>query len=110
MAAPGWLGYGRPAATSDWIVGPLIATFACIAIWEATRPMRWLNLPLGLWLLTAPWVLEYSRMALVNSLVVGVAVCLLALVGGQVTERYGGGWSMLWQRAAADEAASASQT
>ena len=30
MAAPGLLEYGRPAATSDWIVGPLIATFACI--------------------------------------------------------------------------------
>ena len=99
MAAPGLLEYGRPAATSDWIVGPLIATFACIAIWEATRSMRWLNLPLGLWLLTTPWLFEYSHEARVNSLAVGLAVSVLAFVGGHVTEQFGGGWSMLWKRA-----------
>lgn len=100
MAAPAVLGYDRPAATSDWIVGPLIATFACIAIWEATRSLRWCNLPLGVWLLIAPWLFEYSTEARVNSMAVGIAVAALACVKGRITEQFGGGWSVLWQRGA----------
>jgi len=98
MAAPAALGYGRPAATNDWIVGPLVATFACIAIWECTRSLRWLNAPLGVWLLIAPWLLDYSWEARANSVAVGLAITALAFVGGQITEQFGGGWSVLWER------------
>lgn len=109
MAAPAVLGYGPPAETNDRIVGPVIATFAIVACWEATRPVRRWNLPLGAWLLLAPWVLGYAGgLATLNSLAVGVLVIGLARVRGTITGRYGGGWSALWRsdtlhaRAAAD--------
>ena len=100
MAAPVVLQYSAPAQTDDRIIGPVIATFAIVAWWEATRPVgRW-NLPLGLWLLLAPWVLGYgATTAVVNSLVVGLLVAGLSLVRGQYRpEKFGGGWSVLWQK------------
>ncbi|MGH2350131.1 MAG: SPW repeat domain-containing protein, partial [Chloroflexota bacterium] len=96
MAAPAVLGYVGPAADSDHIVGPLAVSFACIAIWQVTRGMRWLNVPLGLWLLVAPWLLQYPLPATVNSIVVGLLLIVLSMVRGEVTERFGGGWSSLF--------------
>lgn len=96
MAAPAVLGYGGPAANVDRIVGPVAASFAIIAIWEATRPVRHVNLLLGAWLLLAPWVLGYPTTATVNSLVVGAALIALSRVRGKVEDRFGGGWSRVW--------------
>ncbi len=97
MAAPAVLGYGAPAAYGDRVVGPVVAAFGIIAIWEATRAVgRW-NLPLGLWLLLAPWVLGYApAAAILNSMIVGVLVSGLALVRGRVEGSFGGGWAALW--------------
>lgn len=97
MAAPAVLGYGDPAQVNDRIAGPLIAMFAVIAWWEATRPVgRW-NLALGLWLCIAPWLLGYEAAApRIQSLLVGLIVAGLSLVTGTVKKRYGGGWSALW--------------
>jgi hypothetical protein len=97
MAAPSVLGYGRPAAANDWIVGPLIAAFACIACWEITRALHWVAMPLGFWLLLAPWFLDYSPTAMLNSLVTGLATVICSCFGGTITQQYGGGWSALWQ-------------
>ncbi len=105
MAAPAVLGYAAPAQTNDRIIGPVIATFAIVAWWEATRPAgRW-NLPLGIWLLLAPWVLGYGgTTAIVHSLVVGALVAGLSLVRGQYRpEKFGGGWSALWQETPSSE-------
>ncbi len=98
MAAPAVLGYADPARTNDRIVGPVAATFAAIAAWEATRSVRWVNVVLGLWLLVAPWVLGYSELdAYLNSLAVGTLMALFAPVRGKITQRFGGGWSSLWK-------------
>lgn len=107
MAAPAILGYGGPARTSDRIVGPLIVSFALIAAWEVTRPVRRVTLALGLWLLAAPVILGstvgYGIVASANSLVVGLLVVLLSLVRGKVDPgRFGGGWSSLWARRSPD--------
>ena len=55
MVAPSVLDYGDPAAANDRIVGPIAAALAVIAVWEATRPLRWVNVVLGLWLVIAPF-------------------------------------------------------
>jgi hypothetical protein len=99
MAAPAVLQYGRPASTNDHIVGPLIATFACIAIWEATRSVRWFNLPLGLWLMVAPLALGHPPDGMINSVLCGIAIAALSCVGGEVKQRFGGGWSALGRSA-----------
>lgn len=97
MAAPYVLGYEEPASHSDHVIGPIIASVAAIAMWEVTRGMRWLNLLLALWLIVAPWAFGFEQAALINSTFVGLAVAGLSFVGGTVSERFGGGWNMLWR-------------
>lgn len=97
MASPGILGYGPPVSTSDYIIGPLVATFACIAIWEATRPLRWVNLPFGIWAAVAPFVLGGPSAAILNGIIFGALITLIATRGGAIEQRFGGGWSMLWR-------------
>lgn len=96
MAAPAVLGYGAPASTNDRLIGPLAASLAIIALWEATRPVRQANTLLGAWLVIAPLILGYATAPAVNSVLVGLAMVGLSRVRGEVTGRYGGGWSVLW--------------
>ena len=98
MAAPSILGYGNPARMNDLVVGPMIASFAFIAVWEVTRGVRRVNLILAAWLLVAPWVLGYGIAAAVNSTVVARCLLLLASMGGSVTQAFGVGWTSLVAR------------
>ena len=96
MAAPGVLGYGGLAADNDHVIGPIIATCAIIALWEASRGMRWANLPLGLWLVAAPWIFNYLELAaILNSALAGALIASLSSVRGRIKGRYGGGWQAL---------------
>lgn len=97
MAAPAILGYDGLAAVNHRVIGPLVASFAAIAIWEVTRPLRWLGVPLGLWLMVAPLLLGYGDTGRLNGLAVGVIVVGLSLIRRKVAQRFGGGWSSLWR-------------
>ena len=95
MAAPALLDYGGAARTNDRIVGPVAASFAVIAIWEVTRPLRWANVALGVWLLVAPWLPGYDPVPLLNSLAVGACLITFGWIRGPIRHRLGGGWSAL---------------
>ena len=98
MASPGIFGFSGTATDNDHIIGPVITTFAIIALWECTRVVRTYNIPLGGWLLLAPWVLGYDdTTAIVNNMAVGALVVALSLVRGKVQQRFGGGWSAIMQ-------------
>ncbi|WP_276499242.1 SPW repeat protein [Pontibacter litorisediminis] len=100
MASAAILGYNdiKIITDNEHIVGPVIASFAIVSWWEATRVVRLYNVPLGLWLLLAPWVLGYDNTtATVNSMVVGALVTGLSFIKGKIEETYGGGWSALWK-------------
>jgi hypothetical protein len=98
MVSPGIFDFSTNAANNDNIIGPVIATFAITAFWECTRVTRLYNIPLGAWLLLAPWVLGYDNtIAIVNDMVVGGLVIALSLVKGKIEKRYGGGWSAIWK-------------
>ncbi|PSR02376.1 MAG: hypothetical protein BRD47_03325 [Bacteroidetes bacterium QS_8_68_28] len=101
MAAPGVFGYAQSTpATVDRFAGPVIATFAIVAWWEATRATgRW-NVALGAWLVVSPWILGYEpTAAIVNSMACGAVIAALSLVMGDFNpSKYGGGWKSLWQR------------
>lgn len=99
MAAPAVLGYGAPAEVNDRIVGPVVTTFAIVAIAGATRPVRRVNTVAGVWLLLAPWILGYGAVETrINDMVVGAFVIAFSLVRGKITDEFGGGWSSLWKR------------
>lgn len=98
MSAPGLLNYGAAAADNGHIIGPVIATFATVACWEATRAVRKWNYPLGVWLLVAPWILGYgSDISIISDMLSGVMVLVFASVRGRVKGKYGGGWRVLWK-------------
>nr|WP_244888615.1 SPW repeat protein [Pontibacter akesuensis] len=106
MASSNILGYTDAKTISDneHIIGPVVAAFAIISWWEATRNVRLFNTPLGFWLLLAPWVLGYDNgMATTNSMVVGALVVGLSFVKGKIEETYGGGWTSLWKSDALHE-------
>jgi hypothetical protein len=103
MAAPQVLEYHGPARMNDHIVGPLVATFACVAIWQATRAVRWVNVLLGGWLVLTPWLFDYPRIAAINSAAVGLLTLTFALVRGNMRHQLGGGWPVLWRRDGAPE-------
>ena len=91
IVAPAFLGAG--GATSGRVVGPVILASALTAAWEPTRPLRWITLLGGVWLLIGPWFIKLTGLPLLNSLVVGLAIVALALVGAPYRPwRYGGGW------------------
>jgi hypothetical protein len=104
MAAPAVLGYsttGSAAGSVDRTVGPLVASTAIAAIWPEIRPLRWVNVVLGGWMVVAPlvlgWFVDYPTVAVVNSIVVGAAVTGAAFVRGPVDARFGGGWRSVWR-------------
>lgn len=82
-----------PMADSDHLIGALIVTTAVIAMAEVARPVRFINVALGLWLIAAPWVLGgASTEALWNSVLVGIAVTALSLPRGTRSGEHYGSW------------------
>jgi hypothetical protein len=94
--APAALGYRGLPRDNDHVVGPIVAACACIALWQATRPVGWVNPALGAWLLVAPWLFSAPASATVNALVVGALLIALAWVGRGSARRLGGGWASLF--------------
>lgn len=97
MASPAVLDYGEPASTVSWTLGPIAASIAFIAAFAVGRPLRWLNVPLGGSLAIAPWLLDYPTAALVDAIVVGLALVVLSLVTRPSKDEYGGGWASLFR-------------
>jgi peptidoglycan/LPS O-acetylase OafA/YrhL len=101
MAAPAIWDYDNSAASNvDRFIGPLIASFATIAVWECTRGVRWLNLPLAVALAVlaiSPWPWYYPRDGMISACICAAAVVVLTLVPYPQVGSYGGGWSRLWR-------------
>lgn len=95
MAAPSVLQYGGAAAANDRVIGPLNLALAVIALFPATRGLRWGNLFLGAWLIAAAWIWTPGWPLRLNDLLVGLAICGLALVREPQRTRLGAGWSGL---------------
>jgi hypothetical protein len=82
-----------PMAGSDHLVGAMIVTFAVIAMAEVARPLRFVNVAFGLWLVVAPWVLDGgSTFASWVGVVIGIAVVALSLPRGKRSAEHYGDW------------------
>ena len=91
MAVPALLQMQGSAADSNHVVGALVVTFAVIAMAEVARPLRFLNLLFGGWLVLAPWLLDgFTTTGKWSGLIAGVVLVLLSLPRGRVHQRYGG--------------------
>ena len=90
MGSRAVLGTVGAAANSDHLVGALLLTISVCATAEPFRALRFLNIPLALWLLAAPWALDGgSAGATVSDLAAGIAVAALSLPRGSIAERFG---------------------
>jgi hypothetical protein len=92
MFAPAAFGIGieQKAADSDHLVGAILIVVAIISLAEVARPARFLNVPLGLWLMIAPWFLTGATFASqCSSALSGLAVVLLSLPLGKLRDHYG---------------------
>jgi len=94
MFTPLVFGTSGAMADSDHIVGGLVITVAIIAMAEVARPLRFVNVAFGLWLVAAPWLLSGvpSGLATVNSVIVGLALVGLSLPRGRRSAEHYGGW------------------
>ena len=96
MVAPALLDFGGAARTNDRIAGPIALTFAFVAAWEILRGVRLLNVPVGVWLLIAPWALGYdANAAIASDSAVGIVLIAGALLAGETSQAVGGGWRAL---------------
>lgn len=80
-------------ASSDHLAGALIITRAVSAMAEVVRPLRFLNLLFGLWLIGAPWLLTGATAgAIWNDVVAGGLAALLSLPRGRRSAEHCGSW------------------
>jgi hypothetical protein len=90
MAAPAVLGISGTAADSHYLAGALVVTWAVIAFGEATRPVRLFNIPLGLWIAAAPWLLSGATGASRwLDLLIGALLIAMSLRRGRIEEQFG---------------------
>ena len=91
IVSPALFGTTGGGADSDRLAGALVLTVSVVAMAEVARAGRLLNVPLGLWIATAPWLLGgFSAVGAASDAVAGLAVAALALPRGRATERYAG--------------------
>jgi len=80
-------------ANSDHLSGAMIITIAVCATAEVARPLRFLNVPFGLWLLVAPWLLAGATMGtILNDMVAGCIAIALSLPRGRISKEHYGSW------------------
>jgi hypothetical protein len=71
-------------------------TISIIATAEVARPLRFVNVPAGLWLIAAPWVLEGGSMsANIAGAILGLAIVALSLPRGARSQHHYGRWDKL---------------
>ncbi|OGB30232.1 MAG: DNA polymerase III subunit epsilon [Burkholderiales bacterium RIFCSPLOWO2_12_FULL_61_40] len=84
------------AADNDHLIGSLVVTFSIIAWGHAARPVRFINIAFGAWLVMAPALVPgYAGVAAVASLLCGIALIWLALPMGRISTHMGA-----WDRVA----------
>ncbi|MBW3536828.1 MAG: hypothetical protein KY395_03540 [Actinobacteria bacterium] len=93
MVAPAVFGYvDTPAEDLHRTVGPIVATFAAIALWAATRDVRWVNLPLMATVAVAPLFGGHPIAATLVAVATAAVVAAATPFGGPDTQRRGRGW------------------
>lgn len=94
LAAPAVLGSSGAASNSNYITGALVTTFSILALAEAARAARFINLAFAAWIIFAPFVLNSATAAdRWNGVFAGAILIALSIRRGAVRERYG-----TWQR------------
>ena len=88
LTTPVTLGAEGPLYFSDHVVGCLVITIAVTALAEVTRAVRFLNVPLGLWVAVSPFLLAGAGgLSATVHVALGLGLAALSLPRGRRSER-----------------------
>ncbi len=97
LASPWILAYQAEAGPmwNSVILGILIAAVAFYALFQVFAWQEWVNAALGVWLIISPWVLGFMGLstAMLNAVIAGAVVLVLALWALATDKDIGGWWS-----------------
>ena len=81
-------------ADSDHLLGALIITIAVTAMAEVARPLRFLNILCGAWLIASPWIMAegLATTGAWNSIMTGLVAAALVLPRGTRSKESYGSW------------------
>ena len=80
LLSPALLPATTAGAAVDRIAGPVVIWVGALALRSVTRPFRLLNVPSGLFLVIATWLVPNTGALTLSSALVGLAVIGLALI------------------------------
>ena len=81
---------GTAAGNSDHLAGALAVTVAVIAIGDVARMLRWLLLPIGLWVVMSAWWLPgATSQSAWNAVIIGGVFIGGSLLRGRVARHFG---------------------
>jgi hypothetical protein len=90
MLSPTVFGTSGHLANSSHLTGALVVSFAVMATAEPARALRFLNVPLGVWAMTAPWLLgSPPTLAVWSGVTAGALLVVLNVPKGKIRDRYG---------------------
>jgi len=93
MVSRAVFGTSGAVAGNDHLAGALIVTVTVCAMAEVARPLRFLNVPFGLWLIAAPWILAGAPIGEYwNDPIAGLLVLALSLRRGRRSAEHYGSW------------------
>jgi hypothetical protein len=94
MFSPTLLGTTGLMADSDHLSGAMVITIAVCALAEVGRPLRFLNIFFGLWLVLAPWIVMHTSntASAWNDVACGVIIIALSLPRGKRSGDHYGSW------------------
>jgi vitamin K epoxide reductase family protein len=91
LMTPAVIGASGAAAATAYLFGVLVTASAVVGFGEATRPVRLLNVPVGLWLAVMSWELDGATRASQWSVALaGIMIAALSLRAGTIDRRLGG--------------------
>ena len=97
VAAPAVFGYaGTRASDVHRTLGPIAASLAFIALWQATKAVRLPNLAVGATLVVAPVIVHHDAEAAAVALTAGLLLVAAIPFAGPDRRRLGGGWRAAW--------------
>jgi len=83
------LGAEGMIADSDHLSGATVFVISVCALAEVARPVRWLNLLLGIWIAVSGWILSgVTTLGLWADMAVGITLLVLAIPRGPVRHHY----------------------
>jgi hypothetical protein len=83
------LGTAGEMANADHFIGALVLTTAVTATAESARAVRFVIIPFGLTLLVTPFLYDADVIAMILSIICGIALIALTIRRGPITNHYG---------------------